>query len=142
MSPRPTHSCRGVTLLEALMALLISSVGLLGLSAVQAQVQRGATQSRQVAQATHHLQQALAHALDPSHMPAPDMPQGLELTVTLETDEGGVAGRLVRGQVLWQDATGVTHHLHLAQVAPLPDARLSARERLSPAGPGAPPASP
>lgn len=137
-------TARGVSMIEALVALAVAAAGLLGALGMQLALHRGAELARHRGTALQALQSSLeawrtALARDPSaagplERADPAQPSepgtsepGLELLGS-STDEDGL--RTVLVQALWTDRAGQAHRLHLATaMAGLPGELSAALQR-------------
>ena len=134
---------RGVSLIEALIALLIVGMGLLGVLAMQATLHRGAELARQGSAALRGAQSALeawrtALARNPGHSPS-QAEEGLEgpdsmaestpgapIRRTTAFSDDGTGLRTVRVNAQWEDRAGQPHQLQLTTAVALLPGELSA----------------
>lgn len=122
---------RGVTLLEALIALLISATGLLALAGVQAQLLQGSTASRHLSLAVHALQQTVEQADGATPAPLADSaPAGTDIRLSLTPQQDPILGPVNIGSAEWTDARGLVSRFQLVHQDAPRDAQLVALQQL------------
>lgn len=133
---------RGATLLEALIALLLVSLGLVALAGLQLSLRHSADHARQLGDATHLATEALesqrqsraATAMPPPGAWRDEVNGNTRFELSLEDSSlpGGL--RALRATVRWRDRHGDRRQLALDSLVQTQDPALSAALALPPAG--------